>query len=100
MRADFGRGFENTGAQTLAAHLHQAERRNAPDLNTCAVIGERTLHRLFDFTDVSVIFHVDKVDDDQAGHIAQTQLTRDFVRGFEVGAHGSGFNAVLAGRAA
>ena len=29
--------------------------------------------------------HVDEVDDDQAADVAQPQLTRDFVGGFEVG---------------
>ena len=44
--------------------------------------------------------HVDEVDDDQAGQIAQAELTGDLVRRLEIGAHRRVFDIVLAGRAA
>ena len=44
--------------------------------------------------------HVDEVDDDQAGEVAQPQLPRHFVRGLEVGAQRRLLDAALARRAA
>ena len=85
MRAGAGGRFEYPGAQPLTAHFHQAKARNPPDLNARAVVLERVLHRLFDFADVRSVFHVDEVDDNQAGHVAQAQLTGDFARRFEIG---------------
>ncbi len=85
MRAGLGRSFEHAGAQALAAHFHQAEAGDAADLDAGAVVLQRLLHRLLDLTDVAVLFHVDEVDDDEAGHVAQAQLAGDLVRRLEVG---------------
>ena len=85
MRADAGRCLEHAGAQPLAAHLHQAEARDAADLDARAIVLERVLHRLLDLADVGAVLHVDEVDDDEAGHVAQAQLAGDLVRGLEVG---------------
>ena len=46
------------------------------------------------------LFHVDEVDDDQAGHVAQAQLARDLVRRLDIGGEGGLLDIVLAGRAA
>src|SRR5690606_25706333 len=78
--------FEHAGAQALAAHLHQAEARDAANLDARAVVLERLFHRLLDLTDVRSVFHVDEVDHDQSGHIAQAQLASDFARRLEIGA--------------
>ena len=100
MRAGLGRGFEHAGAQPLAAHLHQAEARDAADLDARAVVLQRLLHRLLDFADMADLLHVDEVDDDQAGHVAQAQLARDFLRGLEVGVERGLLDIVLARRTA
>ena len=100
MRAGAGGRFEHAGAQTLAAHFHQAEGTDAPDLNACAVIPERVLHRLFDFADIARIFHVDEVDHDQTSHVAQAQLPSDFLGGFKVGMKRGRLDPVFLGRTA
>ena len=82
MRAGAGGRFEHAGAQALTAHFHQAERRNAANLDARTVVLQRILHRLFDFADVGVVLHVDEVDHDQPGHVAQAQLAGDFARRF------------------
>src|SRR5690606_14198674 len=48
MRAGARRGFEHAGAQALAAHLHQAEARDAADLDARTVVLQRLLHRALD----------------------------------------------------
>ena len=100
VRAGAGRRFQNAGAQALAAHLHQAEARDAADLDARAVVLEGVLHRLLDLADVRAIFHVDEVDHDEAGHVAQAQLAGDFARGFKIGGNGRLLDAVLLGGAA
>ena len=100
MRTLAGGGFQYAGAQPLAAHFHEAEARNAADLDAGAIVLERLLHRLFDLTDVGVHLHVDKVDDDEARHVAQAQLTCDFARGFQVGCDGGLLDAMFARRPA
>ena len=100
MRARLGRGFEHAGAQALAAHLHQAERADPAHLDTGAVVLQRVFHRLLDFADMPVRFHVDEVDDDQAGHVAQAELASDFVRRFDVRRISGLLDIMLAGRAA
>ena len=52
MRAAAGGRFKHAGAQPLTAHFHQAKARNAANLDACAIVLERVLHRLFDFADV------------------------------------------------
>ena len=47
-----------------------------------------------------LLFHVDEVDDDQAGQVAQAQLAGDFVGGLEVGLERGFLDGVLAGGAA
>src|SRR5690606_23827378 len=100
VRARARRRLEHAGAEPLAAHLHQPEARDAADLDTGAVVLERVLHRLLDLTDVRSVLHVDEVDDDQAGHVAQAQLAGDLARGLEVGVERGLLDAVLLGRTA
>ena len=47
-----------------------------------------------------VLLHVDEVDDDQAGQIAQAQLPRHFLRRFEIGAQRRLLDVAFARRAA
>src|SRR4029079_11236102 len=100
VRAGFGRRFEHAGAQALAAHLHQAEARDATYLDAGAVVLQRLLHRLLDLTDMARLLHVDEVDDDEARHVAQPQLTRDLLRRFQVGVVGGLLDIMLARRPA
>ena len=98
MRAGLGRRFQHPGAQPLAAHLHQPEARDPPDLDPRAIILQRVLHRFLDLPDVARLLHVDEVDDDQPGHVAQPKLASNLGRRLEVGREGGLFDIVLAGR--
>ena len=85
MAARLGRGFQHAGAQALAAHLHQAKARDTAHLNAGAVGFQLVFQALFDGGVVLALFHVDKIDHDQTGKVAQTQLAGDFFGGFKVG---------------
>ncbi len=54
-------------------------------LDARAVIPQRILHPFLDQPVVAPAFHVDEVDDDQPGEVAQPQLARHLVGGFQVG---------------
>ena len=95
MRALACRCLQNAGAQTLTAHFHQAEARDTTDLNPGPVMLQGFLHRTLDFAGVRMMLHIDKVDDNQTGHVAQTQLTGNFACGFKVGRKRGGFDAVF-----
>ena len=94
------RAFEHAGADALARHFQQAEMRDAADLDARAVVLERFLEAALDGPVVAALLHVDEIDHDQAGEIAQAQLARDFVGGLEIGPQRGVLDIVLAGRAA
>ena len=91
-RADDVARFAERRTQALARHLQQAEARDAPDLDARAVLLHGIAQSVFDVALVLLRLHVDEVDDDQAAEVAQAQLARDFVRGFEVGVDRGGFD--------
>ena len=74
--------------------------RNAADLDARAIVLQRVLHPALDRAIVARFLHVDEIDDDQAGQIAQAELTGDFVRRLEIGAERGVLDIVLARRAA
>ena len=74
--------------------------RNAADLDARAVILQRILDSPLDRAIVARLLHVDEVDDDQPGEVAQSQLTRDLVGGLEIGAQRGVLDIVLARRSA
>ena len=76
--------FKNAGANALARHFKQPEMRDAADLDAGAIILQTILHPLFDRAVVAVFFHVDEIDDNQTGKIAQAKLTRNFIRCFKI----------------
>ena len=100
MRAGDEGGFRERGAQALAAHFHQAEMAYGADLDTGAVVLQRVLELALDGGVVFADFHVDEVDDDEAGEVAHAQLLRDFLGGLHVGAKCCVLDAALAGGAA
>ena len=85
MLAGLGRAFQHPRTQALAAHLQQTEGRDAAHLNAGAVGFQLVFQTLLNRGIVAPLFHVDEVDHDQAGKIAQTQLARDFLGGLKVG---------------
>ena len=100
MGADDAGAFKHAGAHALARHFEQAKMRDAANLNAGAVVLERFLDATLDGAVVAVLLHVDEIDHDEARKVAQSQLPRDFVRCFKIGAKRSVFDIVLAGRAA
>ncbi len=100
MRTDFGGVFEQAGAEPLARHLEQAKGRDAADLDAGAVVAHRILHLVLDLTLVARLLHVDEVDHDQTGEIAQTDLAGDFLGRLYVGPDRRLLDVALLGRAA
>src|SRR5690606_16433813 len=84
-RADHLAGFAQARAQALAAHLEQAEARDAAQLHARAVVLERGLQAVLDLALVLVRRHVDEVDHHQAAQVAQAQLARHLLGGLQVG---------------
>ncbi len=84
-RADDLAGLAQARAQALAAHLHQAEARDAAQLDARAVVLERVLQAVLDLALVLGGGHVDEVDHHQAAEVAQAQLAGDFLGRFQVG---------------
>ena len=74
--------------------------RDAADLDARAVVLQRILEAPLDRAIVAGFLHVDEIDDDQAGEVAQAQLARDFVGRLEIGAQRRVLDIVLARRAA
>ena len=100
MRAGHRGGFEHAGADALARHFQKAERRDAADLDAGAVVLQAFVQLLLDGAVVALLLHVDEVDDDEAGKIAQAKLAGDFLGRLEVGPERGVLDVVLAGRAA
>ena len=72
-------------ARALARHLDQPELREATDRHPRAVARQRLLEFREHRVAVLDVHHVDEVDDDDAAEVAQAQLPRDRLRGFEIG---------------
>jgi len=50
-----------------------------------AIVLEAILEPAFDRPVVAFFIHIDEIDDDQPGKVAQTQLAGNLLGGFEVG---------------
>ena len=85
MHAGDEAGFGEAGAQPLAAHFHQAEMADGANLDAGAVVLQRVLQPPFDHAVMLAAFHVDVVDDDEAGEIAKAQLPGDFLGRLQIG---------------
>ena len=98
--AGFGTGFDQARAQPLAGKFQQPEGADAADLDAGAVGTHNVLDPAFHLDLVSVDFHVDEVDDDQAGQVPELQLPGDFVGRLEVGFQGRFLDVAAPGGAA
>jgi hypothetical protein len=74
--------------------------RDASDLDAGTIVLEAIAQLAFDRAVVALLVHIDEVDDDQAGKVAQAELTGDFFSRLEVGLECGVFDVVLAGRTA
>ena len=79
--------------QPLAGHFHEAKLRDGQDLRLGLVPLRVLDHGLVDRLLVLAALHVDEVHHDEAAHVPQTQLTRDFGRGLHVGLEDDAFLA-------
>ena len=61
---------------------------------------QRVLQAPLDGAVVALLVHVDEIDDDQPGEVAQPELPRDFLGGLAVGLERGVLDVVLAGGAA
>ena len=71
-----------------------------PDLDARAIVAQGFLQAPLDQPAVAPLIHVDEVDDDQTGEIAQAELAGDFLGGFEIGLERGVLDIVLARRLA
>ena len=83
-RADDVARLAERRTQALARHLEQAEARQPADLDARAIHLHRIAQPILDVALVLRRLHVDEIDDDQSADVADAQLARDLVRGFEV----------------
>ncbi|VUD75058.1 hypothetical protein MET9862_05698 [Methylobacterium symbioticum] len=100
MRAGDRGGFEHARADALAAHLQEAEGRDPADLDAGAVVLQALVELLLDGAVVALLLHVDEVDHDQAGEIAQAELPGDLLGRLEIRLERGVLDVVLAGGAA
>ena len=84
MRALRRRAFEHARSEALPRHFHQPEMRDAAKLDAGAVKAQRVFQTALDGTIVPLFLHVDEIDHDEAGEVAQLQLSGDFVGRLEV----------------
>src|SRR5690348_6432445 len=100
LRAGLGRTLQHAGADALARHLQEAEMRDAADLDAGAILPQTVGQLALDRTVVPLLVHVDEVDHDQTGEIAQAELAGDLFGRFEIGLERGVLDMMLAGGAA
>src|SRR6185503_4676550 len=88
-RAGHVRRLAERGSQALARHLHEAEARDAPELNARAVRAHGVAKPVLDALLILLRLHVDEVDDDESAEVADAELPRDLVRSLQVRVVGS-----------
>ena len=100
MRTRLRRRLEHAGAQPLARHFQQAKATDPTHLNPGPVGFQPVLEALFDRSVILAFVHVDVIDDNQPGQIAQAQLAGNLVGGFKVGFQSGLFDRPFFGRPA
>ena len=85
MRARAKAGFKKTWAEPLARQFHQTEGADPSQLYTRPVLAHGLFEAALHLDLIARVLHVDEIDDDEAGQIAQAQLAGDLVRRFDVG---------------
>ena len=100
VRAGLCRGLQHAGTQALTRHFQQAEARNPAKLNPRTIVLECVFQAFFHGSVVLALVHVDEVDDNQTGQIAQPHLAGYFVGSLQVGLGGGIFDRAFLGRLA
>ena len=88
-------GYVHGWAHTLARNLHQSELAQRQDVVTRAILLHVLAHALIEQLSVLGEVHVDKVNDDDASHVAQSQLACQLVGCTQVGLQCVGFLSVF-----
>src|SRR5208282_6314122 len=78
------RNFNHTLAQALARHLQEPKMADVADLNTRPVVAQRVLELAFYRAIITPFIHIDEVDDDQTGEVAEADLPRNFLGCLEI----------------
>ncbi len=81
---------------TLTGQLHQAEAGDLARLHPRAIPLEAIPHAFFDGAGVFRLLHINEVDDDQPGQIAEAELPAGFLRRLEIGLQRGGFDIAFA----
>src|SRR5271165_1441818 len=100
MRTWLRGGLDQRRTQPLTRHLQKAERADPADLDARAVVLQRFLEPALDCRLIAVLLHVNEIDYDQPGEVAQSKLSGDLLGRFEVGANCRLLDVALARRAA
>ena len=79
-----GECFNKALPHALTRHLHQTQRGDLSDLVASAVTSQALNQAAQDEVTVGFKHHIDKVDDDDAADVTQTQLTHDLFSGLQV----------------
>src|SRR5262249_56831626 len=85
MGTGLGRGLDDRRPEALARHLEQAERADAADLDARTIVPHRLLEAALHRDLVAVLLHVDEIDHDEPGQVAQPELAGDLVRRLPLG---------------
>ena len=96
MGAGLAGAFQHTGAHALARHFHQPETADAAHLNARAVSFQSFFHLAFNGTIIAIFIHIDEVDHQQTGKVAQARLPRNLNGSFQIGCQRGLLNRLLA----
>jgi hypothetical protein len=75
MGAGMTADFLNRGAQTLARHFQKAKLADAPDLDAGPIFAQQILQSSLHSGIFAIVFHINKVNHNQARQIPQAKLT-------------------------
>src|SRR6266436_5266059 len=81
----YGQGWQRTRSRACLVRLRVMHTRPNSLKERAFDLFEGLLQRGQNLLAVAALFHVNEVDDDDAAEVAQTNLTDDFLDGFEVG---------------
>ena len=95
--ARLGRGLDHPRMQALTAHFHQAKATDPTHLNACPIGFQPVFHALFNRGVVAAFIHVDEINHDEPGKVAQAQLARHLIGGLKIGLQCGFFNRALLG---
>ena len=94
-RTVFFDGYIHSRTHTLTRDLHESELTERQDIVASTVFLHVLAHALIEQLSVFCQCHIDEIDDDDAAHISQSQLTSQLIGSTEVGLQCIGFLSVF-----